>query len=197
MAGLMQDTGAPAQQPQPQEATANVSLDPDDPALDQAVQYLGSRLYEEDIASKIATVTEGSRESQPQMLALIAYRLAESSDATTDGDIKEENLSVIAMVALNEVMEIAEQSGMEVGPEDAAIAFRHMVTLFAQEQGLNPEQVKQLTAAMSEVDTSQLVAEMDNLPDNFADQLPDEEMPAELGADLQQPMPQGDQGMRV
>jgi hypothetical protein len=101
------------------------------------------------------------------------------------------------MVALNEVMEIAEQSGMQVSPEDAAIAFRHMVTMFAQEQGLDPEQVQQLTAAMSEVDTSQLAMDADALPDDFADQISDEDMPAEAGADLQQPMAQDAPEMRV
>jgi hypothetical protein len=191
----MQEVGQPTQEPEAQAAAP--SMDADDPALDQAIQYLGGRLYEEDIASQIANVTEKSPESQPQLLALIAYRLAESSDVKTDGDIKEENLSVIAMVALNEVMEIAEQSGMQVSPEDAAIAFRHMVTMFAQEQGLDPEQVQQLTAAMSEVDTSQLVMDADALPDDFADQISDEDMPAEAGADLQQPMAQDAPEMRV
>jgi len=195
MAGLMQEVGQPTQKPEAQAAAP--SMDADDPALDQAIQYLGGRLYEEDIASQIANVTEKSPESQPQLLALIAYRLAESSDVETDGDIKEENLSVIAMVALNEVMEIAEQSGMQVSPEDAAIAFRHMVTMFAQEQGLDPEQVQQLTAAMSEVDTSQLAMDADALPDDFADQISDEDVPAEAGADLQQPMAQDAPEMRV
>ena len=195
MAGLMQGAAQPAQQPKSQSGAS--SIDPDDPALDQAIQYLGGRLYEEDIASQIANVTEKSRESQPQLLALIAYRLAESSDVETDGDIKEENLSVIAMVALNEVMEIAEQSGMTVGPEDAAIAFRHMVTMFAQEQGLDPEQVQQLTAAMSEVDTSELTMEAQALPDNFADDLPDEDIPLGDEGAPQQPMQQGAQEMRV
>lgn len=195
MAGLMQGAAQPAQQPKPQASAS--SIDPDDPALDQAIQYLGGRLYEEDIASQIADVTEKSPESQPQLLALIAYRLAESSDVETDGDIKEENLSVIAMIALNEVMEIAEQSGMQVAPADAAIAFRHMVTMFAQEQGLNPEQVQQLTAAMSEVDTSQLAMEAEALPDNFADQIPDEDVPLGDEGVPQQPMAQGAPEMRV
>ena len=195
MAGLMQGAAQPAQQPKPQASAS--SIDPDDPALDQAIQYLGGRLYEEDIAAQIADVTEKSPESQPQLLALIAYRLAESSDVETDGDIKEENLSVIAMVALNEVMEIAEQSGMQVAPEDAAIAFRHMVTMFAQEQGLNPEQVQQLTAAMSEVNTSELTMEAEALPDNFADQIPDEDVPLGDESAPQQPMAQGAPEMRV
>lgn len=195
MAGLMQEVGQTAQQPKPQASAS--SIDPDDPALDQAIQYLGGRLYEEDIASQIANVTEKSPESQPQLLALIAYRLAESSDVETDGDIKEENLSVIAMVALNEVMEIAEQSGMQVSPEDAAIAFRHMVTMFAQEQGLDPEQVQQLATAMSEVDTSQLAMESDALPDDFADQIPDEDVPLGDEGVPQQPMAQGAPEMRV
>ena len=195
MAGLMQEVGQTAQKPNPKESAT--SIDADDPALDQAIQYLGGRLYEEDIASQIANVTEKSPESQPQLLALIAYRLAESSDVETDGDIKEENLSVIAMVALNEVMEIAEQSGMQVSPEDAAIAFRHMVTMFAQEQGLDPDQVQQLTTAMSEVDTSQLAMEASALPDDFGDQIPDEETPLGDEADLQQPIAQGAPEMRV
>ena len=40
----MQEVGQPTQEPEAQAAAP--SMDADDPALDQAIQYLGGRLYE-------------------------------------------------------------------------------------------------------------------------------------------------------
>ena len=110
-------------------------------------------------------------------MATIAYKLAESSDADTDGEIKEENLSVLGMMALNEVLEIAEASGVQIGPSDASEAFKHMVIMFAQDQGLPEDQVQTLAAAMAEVNDQQLADAANEVPEEAFDELPDEDVP--------------------
>lgn len=165
----------------------------DDPALEQAIEYLGQRLYAEDISIEIAKVVEKSPTPQPKMLAEIAYRLAESSDVETDGDIKEENLSIIGMVALNEVAEIAEQAGMQITPADVSAAFQEMVLIFAREQGLSKDEIATLEASMRQVDDAELAQGAEALPDDFDEQIPDEDVPvgdenAEVGAENNQQM---------
>ena len=165
----------------------------DDPALEQAIEYLGQRLYAEDISIEIAKVVEKSPAPQPRMLAEIAYRLAESSDVETDGDIKEENLSIIGMVALNEVAEIAEQAGMQITPADVSAAFQEMVLIFAREQGLSKDEIATLEASMRQVDDAELAQGAEALPDDFDEQIPDEDVPvgdenAEVGAENNQQM---------
>lgn len=165
----------------------------DDPALEQAIEYLGQRLYAEDISIEIAKVVEKSPTPQPKMLAEIAYRLAESSDVETDGDIKEENLSIIGMVALNEVAEIAEQAGMQITPADVSAAFQEMVLIFAREQGLSRDEIATLEASMRQVDDAELAQGAEALPDDFDEQIPDEDVPvgdenAEVGAENNQQM---------
>ena len=49
--------------------------------------------YKDDIATQIADSVGVSTTAVPRILATIAYK-SESSDVDTDGEIKEENLSV-------------------------------------------------------------------------------------------------------
>ena len=149
----------------------------DDPALESAIMALGSRLYKDDIATQIADNVGKSQTAVPRIMATIAYKLAESSDVGTDGEIKEENLSVLGMMALNEVLEIAEASGVQVGPSDASEAFKHMVIMFAQDQGLPEDQVQTLAAAMAEVNDQQLADAANEVPEEAFDELPDEDVP--------------------
>jgi hypothetical protein len=188
MAGLLETQG---QSTGPNGSGAGSQFD--DPALEQAIEYLGQRLYAEDIAIEIAKVVEKSPQPQPKILAEIAYRLAETSDVETDGDIKEENLSVIGMVALNEVAEIAEQAGMQIAPADVSAAFQEMVLIFAREQGLPKAQIETLAASMRQVDDAELAQGAQALPDDFDEQIPDEDVPvgdenAEVGAENNQQM---------
>ena len=149
----------------------------DDPALEAAIMALGGRLYKDDIATQIADNVGKSKTAVPRIMATIAYKLAESSDVDTDGEIKEENLSVLGMMALNEVLEIAEASGVQIGPSDASEAFKHMVIMFAQDQGLPEDQVQALAAAMAEVNDQQLADAANEVPEEAFDELPDEDVP--------------------
>ena len=149
----------------------------DDPALEKAIEYIGQRLYSEDLSLSIGEQVDKSERSDPASLALIAYKLAEAADANADGDVKEENLSILGMLSLNEVMTIAEKTGMQVTPADASAAFKQMVVMFAEDQGVPPEQVQALSASMAQVNDQQLADEAQALPDNFDEMLPDEDVP--------------------
>ena len=89
------------------------------------------------------------------------------------------------MMALNEVATIAEAAGVTVTGADISAAFKEMVIMFAEEQGLAPEEVKNLRDAMSQVSDQELAAEAEALPDNYDESLPDEDVPVgemEMGA---------------
>ena len=97
------------------------------------------------------------------------------------------------MVALNEVAEIAEQTGMQITPADVSAAFQEMVLIFAREQGLPKAQIETLAASMRQVDDAELAQGAQALPDNFDEQIPDEDVPvgdenAEVGAENNQQM---------
>ena len=57
-----------------------------------------------------------------QMIAGLAYTLAEAADTATDGLIKEENLSILGMLTLNEVFTIAQTAGMPLADGDISAA---------------------------------------------------------------------------
>jgi len=157
----------------------------DDPALESAINYMGKKLYTEDLAEDIASTFSQSDRAQPRLMAMAALKLAEASDAETDGDIKEENLSILGMMALNEVFTIAEQTGVQVSGADVSAAFKEMVIMFAEEQGLSAEEVASLKDAMAQVNDQELAAEAEALPDDYDESLPDEDVPvgeAEMGA---------------
>ena len=166
MAGLLQTA-------QQQAETAAL----DDPALEQAIANIGQRLYKEELGQQIADTVGKAENNVPRNMATIAYKLAESSDVDTDGEIKEENLSVLGMIALNEVFEIAEAAGVSTQPSDVSAAFKHMVIMFAQDQGLPEEQVQSLANAMAEVDDRGFAEEANQLPDSTFENLPDEDVP--------------------
>lgn len=178
MAGLLQNQAAPMQ-------AEDGALALDDPALESAINYMGKKLYSEDLSEEIARVISGSNRAQPKLMAMAALKLAAASDAETDGDIKEENLSILGMMALNEVFSIAEAGGVQVSGADVSSAFQEMVIMFAQEQGLSPEELASLKQAMVQVDDAELAREAEALPDDYGDSLPDEDVPVgdrEMGA---------------
>lgn len=182
MVGLLQNQQAamPAEATEMPPEAADAALD--DPALESAINYMGQKLYSEDLAEEIAATFGQSSTIQPRNMALAAMKLAEFSDVQTEGDIKEENLSILGMMALNEVATIAEAAGVTVTGADISAAFKEMVIMFAEDQGIAPEQLSTLRDAMSQVSDEELAAEAEALPDNYDESLPDEDVPVgEMG----------------
>ena len=191
MAGLLNEAGAgaPEQQEQvPQEQMPQGGGGGDDlgdPALQRAIAYIGDRLYgEAKVAEEIAQRLGSSEVALPKNLATVAYTLAQAADEATDGLILEENLSILGMLALNEVFTVAEQAGMPLQNGDVSAAMKQLIIVYAQDNGLTEEEVAVLSQGMVQVDDAQFAEASLQLPDEFGDSLPDagveeEEQPME------------------
>lgn len=183
MQGLLNQAGGAAQEPMPEEqlpADAEGGDDFQDPALQRAIAYVGDRLYGPDkLSEEIAKQMGQSDTAMPKMIAGLAYSLAEAADTATDGLIKEENLSILGMLTLNEVFTIAQTAGMPLKDGDVSAAMKQMIIMYGQENGLTPEELNVLSEGMMQVDDTQFADEAAALPDDFGDSLPDYEIEEE------------------
>lgn len=183
MQGLLNQAGGAAQEPMPEEqlpADAEGGDDFQDPALQRAIAYVGDRLYGPDkLSEEIAKQMGQSDTAMPKMIAGLAYSLAEAADTATDGLIKEENLSILGMLTLNEVFTIAQTAGMPLKDGDVSAAMKQMIIMYGQENGLTPEELNVLSEGMAQVDDTQFADEASALPDDFGDSLPDYEIEEE------------------
>lgn len=188
MQGLLNQAGgeeqAPVQEAMPAEETGGDEFQ--DPALQRAIAYVGDRLYGPDkVSEEIAKQLGQSDTPMPKMIAGLAYTLAEAADTATDGLIKEENLSILGMLTLNEVFTIAQTAGMPLADGDISAAMKQMIIMYGQENGLTPEELDVLSQGMTQIDDAQFAAEAAALPDEFGDSLPDYEI-----EDEEEPMQQ-------
>ena len=133
MQGLLNQAGgeeqAPVQEAMPAEETGGDEFQ--DPALQRAIAYVGDRLYGPDkVSEEIAKQLGQSDTPMPKMIAGLAYTLAEAADTATDGLIKEENLSILGMLTLNEVFTIAQTAGMPLADGDISAAMKQMKIMY-------------------------------------------------------------------
>tara|TARA_R110001606_G_scaffold347397_1_gene496709 strand:+ start:567 stop:1145 length:579 start_codon:yes stop_codon:yes gene_type:complete len=182
MAGLLENEEAQAiaqaeqmpveQQPAPENSEGD---DFNDPALQRAIAYMGDRLYGKDkVAEDIAQNLGQSETPLPKMIATIAYTLSQAADEATDGMIREENLSILGMLALNEVFTVAEQAGMPLETKDVSSAMKQMVIMYGEDNGLSEEEIEVLAGGMMQVDDAQFAQAALELPDEFGDSIPEE-----------------------
>lgn len=182
MAGLLENEEAQAiaqaeqmpveQQPAPENSEGD---DFNDPALQRAIAYMGDRLYGKDkVAEDIAQNLGQSETPLPKMIATIAYTLSQAADEATDGMIREENLSILGMLALNEVFTVAEQAGMPLETKDVSSAMKQMVVMYGEDNGLSEEEIEVLAGGMMQVDDAQFAQAALELPDEFGDSIPEE-----------------------
>ncbi len=122
----------------------------DDPNFDVAVQYLNEVLYAQEAAKDISKQLQSAPDLAAGM-SDVAYNITSIIDDKTDGNVPDEFLVPLAMQVLEEVVDIAEATGLNPQPEDTASAFKQMILRYLQEQGLD---TTQLDEAMSQVDTS-------------------------------------------
>ena len=152
-----------------------------DPALQKAIAYMGDRLYgKEKIAEDIAKTLGQSDLSMPAIVASTAYALAQAADEASDGMIREENLSILGILALNEVFTIAETAGMPLETKDVSVAMKQIVLMYGEDNGLSKEEIEVLSQGMMQVDDAQLAQAAMELPDEFGDSIPDEMEEAQL-----------------
>jgi len=183
MKGLMEQAGSEEKEMSPEE-TMVASSDPEglgDEALTKAIEFVGKRLYEDDMATQIAKTFDGAPTAVPQMIAMLAYKLAQSADTETGGEIREENLSVLGVMTLGEILTVAEATGMQVDGPTASKAMQEMILIYAEDNGVDPTE---LAAAMGQVDDNEVDMVADQLPDDFdtrLDSVPDEDEEMEEG----------------
>jgi hypothetical protein len=177
MQGLIEQAGSTQEEMSPKEAMMSGS-DPEnmgDEALTKAIDFVGERLYQDDMATEIAKTFDGAPTAVPQMIAMLAYKLAQSADTKTGGEIREENLSVLGVLTLGEVLTVAEATGMQIDGATASKAMQEMVLIYAEDNGVD---TTELAAAMGQVDDNEVDMVSEQLPDDFdtqLDSIPDEE----------------------
>lgn len=171
MQGLLEQAAGPQESLDSVQQQASDPQDLGDPALTKAIYYVGQRLYDQDMATEIAKVLENAPTAMPKMLAGLAYKLAQAADTATEGEIMEENLSILGMLTLNEVVSVAEAAGMPIQASDASAAMKHMVIMFAEDNGIPADEIAGALAQVRDQDMAQAAMEA---PDDLGDQLPDE-----------------------
>lgn len=124
--------------------------DESDPTFQAAVEYANEVLYGKQAAKDISQQLKSAPNIVDGM-SDIAYEITSIVDERTDGNVPDELLVPLAMQILEEVVEIADASGLDPQPEDVAMAFKKMILRYLQEQGLD---TSQLDAEMSKVDPS-------------------------------------------
>lgn len=159
MAGLIQNEmgGAPQgmppgamQEQMPMGAEQESDVDENDPSFQEALGLAMESLYSNEAAMDVSQQLK-SAQNLTDALASVAYDITAVIDERTNGDVPDELLVPLAMKVLEEVVEIAEASGLKPTPEDVALAFKQMILRFLQEQGVDTSQLDQ---AMSQVDPS-------------------------------------------
>ena len=120
----------------------------DDPTFQTAVQFAMEALYSKEAAKDISKQLKAAPGLVDGM-ANIAYDITSVVDERTDGNVPDELLVPLAMKILEEVVEIADATGLDPQPEDVALAFKQMILRYLQEQGVDTTQLDQ---AMSQVD---------------------------------------------
>lgn len=120
----------------------------DDPKLNEAVEYLQDVLYDKAAAKDISQQLK-SAPNIVDALSNIAYDITGILDEKTNGEVPDELLAPLAMIVMQEIIEIAEATGIDPAPEDVASAFKQMILRYLQEQGADTSQLDQ---AMSQVD---------------------------------------------
>ena len=188
MAGLLESQEEEAMKQMPEEVSEEMPAqmvsdnqpeseedDFKDPALQKSIAYIGDRLYgQEKIAEDIAKTLGQSDLPMPEIVATTAYALAQSADEASDGMIREENLSVLGILALNEVFTIAETAGMPLETKDVSVAMKQLVLMYGEDNGLSQEEIDVLSQGMMQVDDAQLTQAAMELSDDFGDSIPDE-----------------------
>lgn len=135
------------------------TIDPEeDPALEAALRYVESRLYDSDLSEKIGK-TVSSSSGNPMLLAETIYKLVQKADTETEGNVAEENLVYLAMRVMDEVMTIAEESGLQVSEELVSKVWKSLIEIFVKDQGIDPAEIKTAMSAVSDSDFASFARE--------------------------------------
>lgn len=149
-----------------------------DAALQQALDHIAKVLYQDDAATKIAEVLRDMGNA-PQILAQIAYKTAQGADTATQGNVAEEDLAMLGAVALNEVLEIASEVGIDVTEALQSKVFKKMALIYAEDQGIDTAPIKKAFEKINDDEFGEFAKEAQNQELDEAameDDAPQEEM---------------------
>lgn len=138
----------PLGQMPPAEEANEENINVDEPNYKAAVEYLNEVLYSQAAAKDISKQLNSAQDLSDAM-ANVSYDITGILDEKTNGNVPDELLVPLAMKVLEEVVEIADATGLDPQPEDVATAFKKMILRYLQEQGLDTAQLDQ---AMKQVD---------------------------------------------
>lgn len=153
MAGLIQNEMGAAPEQMAQMGMGEMEgdeADESDPKFQEALALAMESLYSNEAAMDVSQQLK-SAGNLTDALAAVAYDMTAVIDERTNGEVPDELLVPLAMKVLEEVVEIAQASGLDPQPEDVALAFKQMILRFLQEQGVD---TSQLDEAMNAVDPS-------------------------------------------
>lgn len=135
----------------PEHEQAEGEFNEDDPTFQTAIDFVMQALYGKQAAKDISKQLK-SAPSLPEGMSDVAYNITSIADEKTQGNLADEYLAPLAMKVLEEVVEIADASGLDPQPEDVAVAFKTMILRYLQEQGADTTQLQQ---AMDQIDPSE------------------------------------------
>jgi hypothetical protein len=127
------------------------------PEVDQAMDMVRAKLYDENIADGIAEALLSSDDvaagvaQQAQMLLSVA-------DEVSQGSVPDEDYMLFALELMSEVIEIAQAAGIEVRGRDIGVAMRTFITGVVESVGGDPSQ---LSAAMEQVNVDEMGEALD------------------------------------
>lgn len=136
-------------------------VDENNPAFKKALEFALQALYEAGAADDIHRQLKKTK-NKVETLASIAYEITSIVDERTEGQVPDELLVLLASNMLEEVVDIANASGLEVKPAEIAEAMKTMILRYVGEQG---HDTQQLSAAMDAVNTEDVASAAEQLPD--------------------------------
>ena len=165
MAGLIEEQMSQPVPEDPVQEEMEPEVEPeDDAALIEALRYVESRLYEDQLGESVAKAL-ASGPDNPRLLAETIYKIVQKADTETGGDIAEENLPYLAMPVMEEVLTIAEEVGVNVTEQLISKVWKNMIQIFLDDHGVDSAGV---VDALKAVDDDEFA--------NFARQINEQEV---------------------
>ena len=149
-----------AGQPQDVQADPMMAGEQADPALDAAVQFIQEKVYDEAISEEIANLASKQPLNEGVVAALV-YRLAEAADEKTEGNVAEEDLSALALVAANEVFEVLDAAGLDAPEAMISKVLKKVALMFAEENELDPAPLMEAFGQVNDDDLAGAAAQFD------------------------------------
>ena len=122
-------------------------LEEKDPAYLQAMELMLSKLYEEGAAQGIAQALQSAPDTV-QGIVEQSMNLADVMEDATQGSVPDELVMLMVLNIVEEVVSIAQASGMQVGGREIAEAVREVLAQVVENLGGDSAQIREEMGAM-------------------------------------------------